>query len=304
MVGCSVLSWLDSFTTTAQAAESQPFRYDGILFYPSSCDILSVSGSSSLNIAGYIYKWEFVSYSDSDKKYYFRRFFQDPTGDPVYSVNYISYESSFRCVPVYSELKGPSDEHPYGCFTYGVYYPYVDVDGTSKTGYYAAGPVELAFSSQAHYEHALSCVLGELSDFDDSGTGEGENSGTGEGESGGTVEGESGSTSWLGSIGDWFSNLISKLGELVSNIGEWFSNLISNLGEWFAKVGEWILSIPQTIADLFKDLFIYLFVPTEDHFGQIKDKISSKFPIIEQVTELSSKLLGFSYGSEPVFKGV
>lgn len=140
-----------------------------------------------------------------------------------------------------------------------------------------------------------------MSDFDDSGTGEGENSGTGEGESGGTVEGESGSTSWLGSIGDWFSNLISKLGELVSNIGEWFSNLISNLGEWFAKVGEWILSIPQTIADLFKDLFIYLFVPTEDHFGQIKDKISSKFPIIEQVTELSSKLLGFSYGSEPVF---
>lgn len=254
-----------------------------------------------MNIAGYTYKWEFVSYSDSEQKYYFRRVFQAPTGDPVCSINYISYESSFRCVPVYSELKGPSYEHPYGCFTYGVYYPFVNENGVSTTGYYASGAVELAFSSQEQYEHALACVLGNSSDFDDSGTGEGENSGTGENES-------SSDTSWLGSIGDWFSNLISKLVEFFSSVGEWFSSLVTKLGEWFSSVGEWFVNLGDRIGEFFTSLFdwfkLNLFTvdmdrvfATVDFEGKLRDKFGIFFEIGEALAGFSDKSV--SMAAEP-----
>lgn len=95
-------------------------------------------------------------------------------------------------------------------------------------------------------------------------------------------------------IGEWFGNVIK-------SIGEWFTSLISNLGEWFKSFGVWIAELPQKIADLFKELFIFLFVPEDNPFLAFKDLITSKFPIVNQIKELTDLLLGFSYGDEPIF---
>lgn len=103
----------------------------------------------------------------------------------------------------------------------------------------------------------------------------------------------------------WLSNIVGSIaewgGNIISSIGEWFVDLIIKLGNWVTSIGEWILSLPQKIADLFKELLTFLFVPKVDHFGELNDKIMAKFPIVEQVKELSKILTGFSYGDNPVF---
>lgn len=96
-------------------------------------------------------------------------------------------------------------------------------------------------------------------------------------------------------------NIFYSLRDFVTSVGNWFTDLFSNLGEWFTSVGEWIAELPQKIADLFKELFIFLFVPEDNPFLVFKDLITSKFPIVNQIKELTDLLLGFSYGDEPIF---
>lgn len=154
--------------------------------------------------------------------------------------------------------------------------------------------------------------------------------GSDEGESDGDTEGTEENNSWLASVSDWFNRLleglelvkttitdnienlwlnlsisISNLGNKVATIpgviNQWFTSLFQTLNMQFSQIGEWITGIPKAIVDAFSELLQLLFVPQEDHFGELKEKIEAKFPIIEQAGELISILLGFSYGSDPVF---
>lgn len=111
-------------------------------------------------------------------------------------------------------------------------------------------------------------------------------------------------------IGDFFSNL----GE---NLGTWFSTLGTNLANWFSDLGIGIGNSFTTLGNTLSNLLSYLnpfdenffgnklvelignllnllFVPQQDHFGELNEKFHSKFGFVDQVKELVTNLFNFN----------
>ena len=102
-------------------------------------------------------------------------------------------------------------------------------------------------------------------------------------------------------LSNGFYNTVHTIENFASSANDFFFGIVSDLGNWFANVGQWFAELPQKLVDAFKELFELLFVPEGDMLTKMRDNINAKFPIIDQVKELSNRLMNFNYGDSPAF---
>lgn len=118
-------------------------------------------------------------------------------------------------------------------------------------------------------------------------------------------------------IGNWFSGLGEDLGkwfsDLTTDIGEFFSNLGTSIGNWFTSLINSLANLlsylnpfnenflGKKLVELIGNLLNDLFVPKEDHFGELEENVKSKFGFIEQVKELVFTL--FNLNEEEGYEG-
>lgn len=116
-------------------------------------------------------------------------------------------------------------------------------------------------------------------------------------------------------IGIWFSDTLEDIGEFNSSVGTWFSNLGTNIGNWFSNLGtdlgNWFTNLVDNLKNLLSyinpfdenflgkklveligDLLNQLFVPQQDHFGELNSKINEKFGFISQFKDLVYNFFG------------
>lgn len=116
-------------------------------------------------------------------------------------------------------------------------------------------------------------------------------------------------------IGTWFADTLEDIREFNSSVGSWFSDLGSNIGTWFSNLGtslsNWFADLGSNLKNLLSyinpfdenflgkklieligDLLNDLFVPKEDHFGELHDKINEKFGFISQFKDLVYNFFG------------
>lgn len=125
----------------------------------------------------------------------------------------------------------------------------------------------------------------------------GSSSGTGGSE--GTTEGDSGNTEndnpgWLGTIGNYFTNLFNKTSDIFKSLGEGFINLINSIGnffgELFTKLGNWFSELGTNIGTFFSDLgasigslFSQLFTDLGNFFNSLWDWLSNLWESIKSI---------------------
>lgn len=73
---------------------------------------------------------------------------------------------------------------------------------------------------------------------------------------------------------------------ILDGIGSLFDSLFEKLGNWFTNLINFVKSIPQLIIDGFKDLFVFLFVPSNNLFDDFKTLIEDKFGIFFQLSNI------------------
>lgn len=73
---------------------------------------------------------------------------------------------------------------------------------------------------------------------------------------------------------------------ILDGIGSFFDSLFEKLGNWFTNLINFVKSIPQLIIDGFKDLFVFLFVPSDNLFDDFKTLIEDKFGIFSQLSNI------------------
>lgn len=117
---------------------------------------------------------------------------------------------------------------------------------------------------------------------------------------------------WFSNLGtnlsNWFSNLTTNIGNFFStlgtNIGNWFTSLINNLKNLLSYINPFDDNfLGKKIIELLSNLLNALFVPNDDIFGELQDKINTKFNFINQISDIFNSLLdNFNYGDKvPTF---
>lgn len=131
---------------------------------------------------------------------------------------------------------------------------------------------------------------------------------------------ESSDTSWLGNIGNWFSDLFNKIGNIPNAIGEVISTIFSPLFDFLGNLLDWlnpfsenfilvklwnfltdILSyinpfsdnfLGKKIVSLIGDLLISLFVPENNYFTDkidgLKASLNDRIPYQQYLDDLES----------------
>ena len=86
-----------------------------------------------------------------------------------------------------------------------------------------------------------------------------------------------------------FDNLKEKLFNIVSSITEGFLNVVDSLVEGFKNIVNSLLEIPSRIAEKFKEIFVYLFIPSENPFDNLNSLLKEKFKIIDDIKAIIDK---------------
>lgn len=92
-------------------------------------------------------------------------------------------------------------------------------------------------------------------------------------------------------IKDGVTSVISAIGFGISSVVDTIGTVVGAIGDGISTVVSTILEIPGAIVDLLKGLLEDLFVPSSNKFGDIKQTLESKFPLIAQVGYLMSSFL-------------
>lgn len=95
----------------------------------------------------------------------------------------------------------------------------------------------------------------------------------------------------------WLTSIYDTLILFKDSVLEWCADLIRKLSGFFDNLVDIVLSLP----DKFKDLLIYLFVPSENPFLEIQKMLSDRFPIIEQLQKLLATFVFTGSGTLPQF---
>lgn len=110
------------------------------------------------------------------------------------------------------------------------------------------------------------------------------------------------------SEGHWYSPIINFLYSIgqglrggFNHLGTMIKNLWSGLSKTLKTIVDTIVSIPRKIVSGFEELLKFLFIPDEDVFGNLKDKIYEKLPFFGQIHDFMVNLEDYYEDGEPVF---
>ena len=108
----------------------------------------------------------------------------------------------------------------------------------------------------------------------------------------------------LGSkLGNWFSNLISSISNLRDNIVNKLSEVIADITNTLADVISAIVGLPSTIVSGFQDLLEFLFVPSDNLFTELQEVIEQKFEVFFDLESLISEIASVNlYQGTPHFE--
>lgn len=97
----------------------------------------------------------------------------------------------------------------------------------------------------------------------------------------------------LKAVIDFLGNIVSYINPFSEDfILKSIINFLSNLVSYINPFSDNFLG--KKLIELFSNLFKDLFIPTENHFEELSNKINEKFGFISQIQELLSDLFNFS----------
>lgn len=107
-------------------------------------------------------------------------------------------------------------------------------------------------------------------------------------------------------LGNLFKDVFSNIASILSYINPFSENFIlKGVLDFFAELISYINPFSENffvykLLELLGELLKFLFVPTENSFEQLQNKINDKFYFVNQIGQMFSSLLGnVNYGDTP-----
>lgn len=107
-------------------------------------------------------------------------------------------------------------------------------------------------------------------------------------------------------LGNLFSDLFSNIETILSYINPFSENFIlKGVLDFFAEIISYLNPFSENffvykLIELLGNLLKWLFVPTENSFEQLQNKVNDKFYFVHQIGDMFSSLLGnVNYGENP-----